>query len=403
MNTYRYFAFSFLLLSLSFPFSFGIGCVDNAIQPKRSTTQAAWTLAWIIDCSQQTINFTLTVQTPGWIAIGFGTQEMMFPSDIIMGYVDDQTNIAFASDKWASQHALPDDDTSLGGEDNILSVNGSQSNGVTTLEITRLLSTGDTWDLPIGNNNTIVLYSYNENTDSFDFQHTKNGIIIINLFTGQVSKSSFNKNLFHGLVMLVAWGLLVVQGNYLARFLKGLGHIWFQLHVSIQVIVLALTIVAFIVIEDSLGSVSSNHFTGVHQYFGIIIVTLAILQGFGGWLADRMYDPKRTSVPLFPDKLHIWNGRFLTVLSFTNIFLGFSEIGVTTNAPFIVFAIWVFIVIVFWVGMSIWEKKRQNAEINDTSTKLQSNRVPLYALIAQIIIGVILVGSVFGEVYHEVD
>eukprot|EP01112_Ceratiomyxa_fruticulosa_P001704 TRINITY_DN1186_c0_g1_i3.p1 TRINITY_DN1186_c0_g1~~TRINITY_DN1186_c0_g1_i3.p1 ORF type:complete len:400 (-),score=54.45 TRINITY_DN1186_c0_g1_i3:173-1372(-) len=397
-NTYT---FLFLLLSMLLPFSSGTGCVNEDVLPQQSTTHAGWTLTWFIDCSQQTFNFTLSVKTNGWVGFGIGTHKHMFPSDIIIGFVDDQSNEAFVFDRWSSQYDTPDDDTSLGGFDNILTFSGSQSNGVTTLNITRPLSTNDSWDLPIENKDTIILYSYNTDTDNFDFEHTTKGVVTINLFTG-ASSSSFNKRLFHGPVMLIAWGLLVVQGNYIARFLKGLGHLWFQLHVSIQVLVLALTIAAFIVIENYLGPSSSDHFSGVHHFFGLFIVFLAILQGFGGWLADRMYNPQRTSVPLFPDKLHIWNGKFLSIFSFATIFLGFNEIGVN-NTPYIVFAIWVFVVFAFWIGMSIWEKNRQNAEVNEASSKAHSNKVPLYALFAQIFIGLVLVGTVVGEVWYQVD
>eukprot|EP01112_Ceratiomyxa_fruticulosa_P012085 TRINITY_DN3329_c0_g1_i1.p1 TRINITY_DN3329_c0_g1~~TRINITY_DN3329_c0_g1_i1.p1 ORF type:complete len:400 (+),score=44.87 TRINITY_DN3329_c0_g1_i1:262-1461(+) len=371
------------------------GCVGTEITPEFTQTISSWTFTWFIDCSTMTLNFSVSAPTNGWVGIGFGESQKMFPSDIIMAWVDDNTGQAFALDKWATKHAPPQDDTLQGGQSNILTVSGTQANGVTKINITRLLDTGDSKDLAITSEDMNVLYAFNANTDEVTSRHTTNGATVLQMFSGASKGSKANLKLFHGITMLLSWGFLVVQGTFIARFLKGIGDLWVRLHITFQGLTLLGSLMAFIVIEKYLGSGPGSHFNGLHgglhQIFGLIIVIFVIIQSGAGWLALVMYDPNRTKTPVFPDKIHIWLGRFIILLGFVTIFLGFEQIGAGSTALYVIFAVWVASTYILSFIVDFWNKTN-SGEI----------KIPVLVLVVQILLGIALVGACIGLIVNKV-
>lgn len=47
-----------------------------------------------------------------------------------------------------------------------------------------------------------------------------------------------------------------------------------------------------------------------------------ILQALLGMIADKMYDSERTSIPIFPDRIHQLNGILIFLLATVNVLLG---------------------------------------------------------------------------------
>lgn len=105
--------------------------------------------------------------------------------------------------------------------------------------------------------------------------------------------------LVHGSLMLLAFGFLAPAGTFVARYLKTLGtktneynnlftnmkwkgHPWYLIHITIQYIVLALTISAFVIIESDIGS--SRHFDNPHAIIGLTVVILTLIQVCFFWI-----------------------------------------------------------------------------------------------------------------------
>jgi hypothetical protein len=77
----------------------------------------------------------------------------------------------------------------------------------------------------------------------------------------------------------------------------------------------------------------------IKQIYGLLVLILCFAQSFVGYLADLFWDPNRlgivdllsifyslifvsSSVPVFPDVVHWYLGRFTIALSFITIILG---------------------------------------------------------------------------------
>jgi hypothetical protein len=60
-------------------------------------------------------------------------------------------------------------------------------------------------------------------------------------------------------------------------------------------------------------------------------------QPFMGLLADRLFDPKRKKVPVFPDQVHWWIGRVVMVLAVVTIFLGINQFIPNVYVAFILY------------------------------------------------------------------
>ena len=120
------------------------------------------------------IYFGLSAKTTGWIAIGINPSTGMLNADLIYGWVEASGSVvifdAFSRTQAGDDHP---EDTDMGGTYDILDYNGTESDGVTTIEFSRLLSTGDTTaDQVINENSQLDIIWGMGNADSFTDQHT---------------------------------------------------------------------------------------------------------------------------------------------------------------------------------------------------------------------------------------
>lgn len=92
-----------------------------------------------------TLQMALVGTCEGWVGIGFGTSRMMTGVDYIAGYVDGDHVVV--RDMYSESPRCPiQEDTEVGGTDDILRYGGTQADGITTIEFERLLDTGDPFD-----------------------------------------------------------------------------------------------------------------------------------------------------------------------------------------------------------------------------------------------------------------
>jgi len=405
------------------------GVYTGSAQPNPS-----YSITWTIDCSTELFSATITADCAGWVGVGWSQDVSMYPSDIIMGYIDNGTPTV--SDMFSNGHEPPTVDTSAGGSSDLVATdsNVQRTGGTTTVTFSRPVTSADSHDMDITLGNMNMIWAYQATSDDPTDKHTSNGVLGINFFTGstQLLKSS-NSNLpvFHGVTMLLMWGLFAVWGAYLPSFLKGLGHIWYQLHVVIQGIVLLFTMFAFIAIEAFLGT--SGHFDNAHNILGIIVIILAIFQGIIGFLANRYYDPKRTSAPIWPDRVHGVLGAVILFFAFIAMLLGLVKIGCATPATLGCLVVWLIFNIALHIVLRIYFKKHPIAVLHvdsehdnayhayedddtikheyeqendsqsqkasgDFKSKVQVNKVPLIIFFTQFLLGFVLVGICMNEV-----
>ncbi len=142
----------------------------------------------------------------------------------------------------------------------------------------------------------------------------------INFFDGCIAAPrllGFALEKAHGMLMVIGWFCFLPIGTYdfvevsklvdtchsgmfASRYMKTMTPRWFPTHVALQTIGVAMIIVSFIIIVvEHSGSIH----VGLHQIVGVIVFGLTLSLPLLGIIADRMFDPKRKSAPVFPDQV----------------------------------------------------------------------------------------------------
>ena len=116
---------------------------------EHSTTydQGRYELHWTVDGA--TIHLAMRAQTVGWVGFGLNPTEAMNNSDIIFGWVDSIGTVQVFDAYAIGPNGPHPVDTDQGGSNDITVFNGTEADGWTTIELQRLVNTGDVKDKPL--------------------------------------------------------------------------------------------------------------------------------------------------------------------------------------------------------------------------------------------------------------
>jgi len=108
--------------------------------------------------------------TRGWVAVGFEPSEKMKDADMVMGFVN-SSNVT-VQDQYSTgtygPHAV---DTTLGGTNDILEYGGREDGNYTTIEFSRKMNTGDSYDKAFNSSQMVELIWSMASTDSIRLKH----------------------------------------------------------------------------------------------------------------------------------------------------------------------------------------------------------------------------------------
>ncbi len=111
--------------------------------PKQGYSGGEMEVSWKND--QENLYMALKSTTDGWLSVGFEPSEWMKDADTIMGFAEGVR--ATVLDEYCTGNYGPhDEDTMLGGKDDILAFGGRREGGYTVIEFKRKLNTGDRFD-----------------------------------------------------------------------------------------------------------------------------------------------------------------------------------------------------------------------------------------------------------------
>ncbi len=148
---------------------------DHEIQDKKIS------FAWKIDGDKLAVK--MAAETDGWVGIGFNPSSKMKDANFVLGYV--KKGKAKIKDEYGDSERSHKSDKKLGGSTDAVLVNGTEEGGITTIEFTLPLNSGDKNDGVIDpNGDTIVLLAYGAGRDSFKSKHKYRSTIKVNLATG---------------------------------------------------------------------------------------------------------------------------------------------------------------------------------------------------------------------------
>lgn len=139
--------------------------------------------------------------------------------------------------------------------------------------------------------------------------------------------------------MFLAWAFLVPIGIHFAAHERQLGDVWFYTHVRVMLAAFVLILVSFIIIV--VATSPGPHFDCTHAICGLVVVIVTVLQILLGYVIDKVFNEKRTSVP-WHDRLHWWTGRLLFVLAIVAISLGLNEYSERYSMSSAVIGLWYF-------------------------------------------------------------
>jgi len=297
-----------------------------------------YTIYWKISDDKTTIDFAAQVKTKGWVAFGLSGSGGMLKSDVTLGWIDNSGNPVandyYITDRSSSCPGVCQDvASSIGGTNDIIAFNGNydSGSGITTLKWRKKLDTGDTkGDIPFVPGTLDVSWGYNPDTPGPAIaQHgpqTK-GNAKIDFFTGTGKVVNTRKlQLAHGYMMFIGWAIFIPVGSFIARFLKKFPW-WFNVHRILNGFAMLMTTAAFIIGVYMVPT--SNQFKDPHHQLGLAITILGTFQPVLGILADKMFNPDRTSTPIFPDIIHWTFGWSAYLLGYANIILGMRLYGST--------------------------------------------------------------------------
>jgi hypothetical protein len=126
---------------------------------------------WTSD--DRNIYFGIKAKTEGWVSLGLDPVSQMEDADMIFGMVKDGE--AVISDQFSTGAFGPHSpDTELGGSDDIVDFGGQEADGFTTIEFSRLLDTGDTYDNVLSEGTVKIIWAYGS-ADDFDVKHINDG------------------------------------------------------------------------------------------------------------------------------------------------------------------------------------------------------------------------------------
>jgi hypothetical protein len=358
------------------------------------------------------IEFSMAAKTDGWVGVGFSDSPSMINSDVVVGWIDDETNNVTLVDLWiGALRIIPKLDTSFSnGSSDITLVAASNDEDTTTFVFRRKLITSDPYDMSIINRNMFLIWAFGNDHGEIDEEgvpifgiHKKDGVININLFSGvenvtfRIDESAPHTTLrtSHGMIMIIAWPLLIVAGSFGARYIKPITLMWWPMHYVLQGIGSFLSVLAVLLVAIDIGT-DGEHFNTLHSIIGAFVMLGMIAQAALGWHANAKFEPKReqvhrtsyprktigmtnkslTKAPFFPDRIHWYLGRGLMVAAVLNILIGLYRYRmVGYNRSFDVLlpeykTIGMFIVVVytFWLILAIsahafgeWTRKKAEA------------------------------------------
>ncbi|KAL3531017.1 hypothetical protein ACH5RR_010339 [Cinchona calisaya] len=173
-------------------------------------------------------------------------------------------------------------------------------------------------------------------------QHTDYATTVLNYATGQSQTKNTNTNSLrktHGILVMLGWGILMVIGVMVARYMRQYDPIWFYSHTAIQSLGFMLGVAGIICGFVLSNRVSTN--VDKHKAIGIIVLILGCLQV----VAVLVRPGKESKVRKYWNWYHLGVGRSLLILAAVNVFYGIhiSNAGTSWNAGYAVVLVILFI------------------------------------------------------------
>lgn len=297
------------------------GVVSEGEYPFRTELAGgAFRLHWSLQGDAITI--AISADTEGWVAVGTGPGPIMADADMMFGWVD-ADGTAFMRDSYSIDTYGPHPtDEELGGRMDITAYAGTEKDGVTTLEFSRPMRTGDEYDRDFPSEGTLpIIWAFGD-TDAFEQVHVKAGFGSLDMGTGEAAPSPSPLLFVAHLALMSVSFLLMLAAMLVSRYMKR-RRWWLKAHRPMGIIGAVLgaggVVSAYYMIELTSGV----HLRVLHSVLGIVTLGLFVVTPIIG----QMFLKLRWNRQLLR-KSHRWLGRLALVMMAVVIVLGLREAGI---------------------------------------------------------------------------
>jgi len=101
-----------------------------------------WSFSWVFKA--ESIEFTMSAPTTGWISLGFNPTKRMKDADYILAYVKDGK--VYISDEYGTGNTSHASDVSLGGKESAKAISFVEESRRTSITFSLPLNSGDRYD-----------------------------------------------------------------------------------------------------------------------------------------------------------------------------------------------------------------------------------------------------------------
>jgi len=115
--------------------------------------------------------------TDGWVAVGFDPESIMKGANFIIGYMDNGT--AHVEDHFGNKTIEHNEDTTLGGSENVTLIEGSEDAQGTTMHFTIPLDSGDEYDKALVPGQEYKIMLAYGGSDDFVTEHAKEARVAV--------------------------------------------------------------------------------------------------------------------------------------------------------------------------------------------------------------------------------
>ena len=268
------------------------------------------------DIQGDIIKMGLSAEASGMVAIGWEPTRRMLDADMIIGYREG-SGFQLHDTISVGETGPHPDDVDEGGTYDILEYSVGEVGGVTTIEFTRFLDTGDDMDNPIPTSGVVKFIWATSDTDDFTTYHARRGTAQIDIETGEFEATEYPTLWpYHASFMSLAmiffaatWFSVVYKKRFGKKFLMT-HHSLGSLGVFFAIIGLGIGI--YMVAQLESGHIRVGHSMLATADLLLGIAALAVGQVF----MSRKELKKRTRKP------HIWLGGLSIVLMAVAVLLG---------------------------------------------------------------------------------
>jgi hypothetical protein len=260
------------------------GRVTDGEYPLRvSLGDGEFELFWKIE--GDTIQMAMQARTTGYVALGIDPEERMLHADMLIGWRTAGGDFVL-HDTWSVGETGPHpDDTDEGGTYDILSYTATEIGGVTTVEFTRKLDTGDHRDKPIPAEGKVkFLWATSENDDFSDY-HARRGTVIVDMGTGEAEARELPSFwYFHAIFMGLATIFFVITW-FTVVYKKKLKKKYLNVHHTTGTLGVLFAIIGLVIGFYAVAQLEAGHFRIIHAWLGgadiaVGLLTVAVGQVF---------------------------------------------------------------------------------------------------------------------------